>query len=84
VLVDEVLDVPLVARLRPTALVVLSRDLVALVDDLLEPPGRQPEDLPTLAIHHRDERPLMPADERNERDERQVAVDLGAVAHRRR
>jgi hypothetical protein len=37
VLLDEVLDVPLVARLRPAALVMASGLLLAAVDDLLEP-----------------------------------------------
>src|SRR4029078_4868573 len=41
VVVDELLDVPLVARLRPAALVVAARRVVGLLDDLLES-GRAP------------------------------------------
>src|SRR4051812_6936572 len=52
---DELVDVPPEARLRPPALVVLPRLLLGPVDDLLEPPRSQLEDLPTLSVHERDE-----------------------------
>ena len=66
----SLLDVPLVARLRPPALVVLPGLLLALVDDLLEPAGAQTEDLPALAADEGDERSVAAADERDERRER--------------
>ena len=53
VLGDELLDVALVARLRPAALVVAARLVLGAVDDLLEPPGAQPEDLAALAADER-------------------------------
>ena len=80
VLRDELLDVPLVARLRPAALVVPSRLLLGPVDDLLEPAAAEPEDLPALAPDERDERAVVAADERRERREVEAAAD---VARRR-
>ena len=52
---DEVLDVPLVARLRPSPLVVLPRLLFGLVDDLGETPRLQAIDGAPLAGDDRDE-----------------------------
>ena len=45
----ELVDVALVARLRPAALVVAAGRLVVLVDQLLEAGGAEAEDLPALA-----------------------------------
>ena len=69
VLVDELLDVALVARLRPAALVVPAGLLVVVLGDLLEPPAAQPVELAALAADDGDERALAAADERHERRE---------------
>ena len=79
VLLDELLDVALVAPLRPAALIVLSRHLVAVVGDLLEPPVGEPEDPAPLAIQLRDERLPLGRHERQERGERELAVGLDVV-----
>ena len=55
-LLDDVLDVPLVARLRPAALVVAAGHVLALVRDLDRAAAAQPEDLAALAPDGRDER----------------------------
>src|SRR6266516_5631054 len=57
VILDELFDVPLVARLRPAALVVPPVLLVELVRQLLEPAAAQPVEIPPLAPHERDEHP---------------------------
>src|SRR4029450_11521683 len=48
VVVDELVDVPLEARLRPAALVVPTGRVVELVDELLELPGPQAEEVAAL------------------------------------
>ena len=53
---NDVLDMALVARLRPTTLVVLAGHLLGLVDELLEATFVQPVDHPSLARDHGDER----------------------------
>src|SRR5438445_10241554 len=40
--------------------------LVEVLDDLLEPPGSKPEELPLLAADDRDDRPVTAGDERDE------------------
>ena len=66
---DELLDVPLEAGLRPAALVVPARHVVRTVDDLVQPPGAEPEQVAALAADDGDDRSLAAADERNERRE---------------
>src|SRR5262249_17080208 len=80
---DELLDVPLVPRLRPAALVVPPGNVVGLVGDLDESAVAQPVDLPALAADVRDERPVA-ADMRGERCEVELAPDTGGVADRGR
>jgi hypothetical protein len=81
VLEDEVLDVPLVARLRPAALVVPARLLLCAVDDLPKPPRAQPEELATLPPDHRDDRAVAP-DERRERRQAERRPNADRVADR--
>src|SRR5436190_3442128 len=73
-LLDELLDVALIARLRPAALIVATRLLIELVDDLLEAPGSQPVDLALFASDNGDDRPVATRDEGNERREVEVAA----------
>ena len=66
VVLRELVDVALVPRLRPAALVVLARLFLREVGDLLEPPGAQPVEA-QLAADVRHDRTLSAADERDER-----------------
>jgi hypothetical protein len=59
--VDELVDVPLEARLRPPALVVAPGRLVRLLDELLEAPRAEPVDVAALAPDEDDERALAAA-----------------------
>ena len=68
------LDVPLVARLRPAALVVLARLLLAMVDDSSSRPPRQPVELPAFPADDGHDRALAAADERHQRREIQLAA----------
>src|SRR5580765_832250 len=79
VVVDELLDVPLVARLRPAALVVAARRLVVLVDDLLESAGAQAVEVAALAADEDDERSLPAPHQGDERLEVEAAADLDRV-----
>src|SRR5262249_17474517 len=79
VLLDELLDVPLVPRLRPTTLIMSSGLLVELVDDWLEPSRTQAIELPLLTPHDRDDRPIHARKERHQRREIEVASDADAV-----
>src|SRR5207244_11669843 len=63
---DEILDVPLVARLRPAALVVASRLVLGPVDHLLEPARAQPEELTALPTDDGHDRAVSTPDERRE------------------
>ena len=83
VVVDELLDVPLVARLRPAALVVAAGRVVGLLDDLLEPAGAQAEEVAALAADEHHQRALAAADQRDERREVEAAADLDRVRHAR-
>ncbi len=69
VVVHELLDVPLVARLRPAALVVPARLVLEMLDDLFQAAGVKAIDITALAADDGDEGTLAPADERNERRE---------------
>ena len=79
VLVDELLDVPLVTALRPAALVALPGRFVVMLGDLLQPAGAKTVQLSLLSPDDRDDRPVPPAHERDERREVEVAADLRAV-----
>src|SRR5919204_4519097 len=66
-LLHELLDVTLVARLRPATLVVPSiRLLVEVLRELLQMSGAQAEELTLLASDDRDDRSVRPRDERDE------------------
>ena len=82
--VDECLDVPLVPRLRPAALVVPARRLFRPVGDLDEPAAAHSEDLAALASHEGDERAVAAANEPHERREVHLLVHANAVRHRLR
>ena len=73
---DELLDVALEASLRPAALVVPAGNLVAAVDDLVEPARAQPEELAALAPDEGDDRALAAADERHERRDVELLADV--------
>src|SRR5436305_12945963 len=81
-LVDDRFDMPLIARLRPAALVVAAGRLVELVDQLLEPAGAQDVDGSPLAADDRDQRSVAAADERDERREVELPADGGRVGRR--
>src|SRR5262245_45798371 len=81
VLGDELLDVPLEAGLRPAALVVTARHIVGAVDELVEPPRAETEQLTALAADERDDRALAAPDERDERGEMKLTADPHAVRH---
>ena len=80
VLLHEVLDVPLVARLRPATLAVLPRRLLALVDDLDEPAAGGAVDAASLPREDGDEAPVVPELPRERRD-REFAPDPHEIAH---
>jgi hypothetical protein len=84
VLHDEVVDVALVARLRPAALIVPARDVVALVDDLLEPAVGEAVDRPALAGDDGDQGAVVSAEAAGDRAEVERAADLDGVADRLR
>ena len=81
-LVDERLDVSLVARLRPATLVMPSGRLVELVDELLELSGAQDVDGSTLPADHGDQRSLTTADERDERGKVELPTHSDLVGDR--
>ena len=81
-LLDEVLDVPLEAPLRPAALVALAGLLLVVVGNVLEPASAQPVETALLAADHRDERALAAAHERDERRQVELPVDLDLVGDR--
>ena len=81
-LADELLDVPLEARLRPAALVVLPRHLVAAVRDLVQATGAKAIELTSLTTDDGDDRPFTAADERDERREMELPADPDAVGNR--
>ncbi len=77
----ELVDVALEARLRPAALVVSARLLLAQVPGLLEPSGPEPVEASPLAVHDRHERAVAAADERRQRREVELALELDPVGH---
>gem|GEM_PF-5927279 len=84
VLHDEVLDVALVARLRPAALAVSARDVVALVDDFLEVAAGEAVDRPALAGDDGDQSAVVAAEAARDRAEVERGADLDGVANRLR
>ena len=84
VLLDEFLDVTLVAALRPAALVVLPGLLVVMLGDLLEPARTEAVQLSLFAPDDRDDRAVPAAHERDERRNVEVTADLRAVPDRLR
>ena len=79
VLEVEVLDVALVAGLRPAALVMPPLRLLGTVGDLLEPAAAQREHAALLAADDGDDRAVPAADQRHERAEQEVVGDAGGV-----
>src|SRR5919201_5862850 len=75
----ELLDVPLVPRLRPAALVVVSRRLVVPAHDLLETACPQLVDVAPLAADGGHQRTLAAADERHERREVELPPRSDAI-----
>src|SRR5205807_8132030 len=69
VTVDDRLDMPLITRLRPATLVVTTGSLGALIRDCDELARAKPIEIAALAPHVRDQRPVVPTDESNERGE---------------
>ena len=82
VLLDELLDVALVTRLRPAALIVLPRLVLRVILDLLESPGMQAVEVTALSSDDDHQRAFPPTDEGNERREIQLAPHLGVVRDR--
>src|SRR5207253_1216192 len=81
VVVDQLFDVPLVARLRPAALVVPAGLLVEALLDLLEPAVRQTVEIAPLAPDVRHERAVALPDEPHERGEVERAPELDEIRH---
>ena len=82
--VDDRLDVPLVARLRPAALVVAAGDVCRLVRERDQLAGAESIDVATLASDVRHERAVAVSDEANERREVELLRDAGLVVDRPR
>ena len=82
VLLDELLDVALVARLRPATLIVLPGLDLGVIRDLLESTGMQAVELAALSSDDDHQRAFPPADEGNERRQIELAPDLGVVRDR--
>src|SRR6266516_6663160 len=79
---DDVLDVALVASLRPAALVVPPRHVLRLVRALDAPARAQPIDLAALAAHEGHEDAVAATDERDKRREVELLVDRQRVVDR--
>jgi len=80
VLIDDVLDMTLVPRLRPASLVVAAGHIGALVRDIDEGRAAQAEHLAALAPDCRDERPVT-TDVRRQRSQVQLIGDLHVVGN---
>src|SRR5204862_4940901 len=79
---DDLVDVPLVAALRPPALVVPSRHVFRLVGNLDELAAFQAEHLGPLTADGGHEDAVAPPDEPGKRREVELAADLDGVANR--
>jgi hypothetical protein len=82
--VDDGLDVPLVAALRPAALVVATGDVRRLVRQRNQLARAQPVDVAALAPDVGDKRSVVPSDETNERRQIELLRDASFVLHRPR
>src|SRR5919197_90438 len=79
VVLDQLLDVPLVARLRPAPLVVAAWLLVEAFLELLEPAVREPIEVTAFTADEGDQDAFPAADERNERRKVERPPDLDDV-----
>ena len=79
---DDLVDMALVARLRPAALVVPPRHVLRLVCDLEEPAAAESEHLAALATDGGDEQAVAPPHEPGERREVELARNLHVVLDR--
>src|SRR5581483_5197671 len=84
VTVDDRLDVPLVAPLRPAALVVAAGNLGGLVRERDQLAVAEPVDVAALASDVRDEGAVAATDEADERSEVELGRDPRLVLHRQR
>ena len=80
-ILDELLDVPLVARLRPAALVVAARLLVEQLLEFLQPPVRQAIEVAALPADGRNDHAVAAADEGHQRGEVERLADLDEIGH---
>ena len=81
VVLRELVDVTLEARLRSAALIVPPRLFLGEIGQRLEPSARQPEEQAALAVDHGDDRALAAAQQRHQRLEVEVGPDVNAVRH---
>ena len=81
VLVNELLDVAAVARLRPTALVVLPRLFVEVFNKLLEPPRGESVEPSLFPADDGDDRSIGPGHQGHERGKLEISPDLHLVGH---
>ena len=79
--VDDRLDVPLEARLRPAALVVAARNVGSLVHQRDEAAAVEPIHVAALPTDVSDERAVAPADDSRERSEIELGSDASLVVH---
>src|SRR4051812_8027487 len=84
VLLHELLDVPLIAALRPPALVVATGGLLRVVADLLEASRAQPKELALFAADDGDDRSVCACDDRHERRQVELVADIEPIWHRLR
>jgi hypothetical protein len=81
VVLDELVDVPLVARLRPAALVVAARLFVEVVLKLLEAPRPEAVEVTALTADESHDQAFTASDERDQRSQVQNPADLGDVGN---
>ena len=84
VVVLQLLDVPLVPRLRPPALVVAAGCVLRAVRDLLEPAAAKLEHTSLLAADRSDDHAVPASEQRHERRDQEVVRDARGVGHRGR
>src|SRR5919201_628177 len=74
---------PLIARLRPAALIVLSvRLLVEMLGELIQVSGAEAEKVPSFAADDGHDRSVDARDERDERGQEEIAIDTHDVRNR--
>jgi hypothetical protein len=81
--VRKLVDVTLIAGLRPATLVVPARLLFRSICGFLEAARAQAVEVPALASDHGDERALPLADDRDERGQVELVVHLHCIGNRR-